>query len=509
MKNLIAIIKKNKIELLTVLLVFLFSLSSVVSLFHTGFPRTDDGNWMVIRFSAFVNSLYHGQFPVRFLSQLNHGFGYPVATFLYPGFMYLGVPLKLIGLSYVGVIKTLFIFSMLFSSIGMYLFLRTRFERVSSFVGSLFYLYLPYHLYDLTVRGSLGELMAICIAPFLLFSLVKGWNIASVLLTALLILSHNTLSLLFLPFLYGFVILENKRPKKEVILKLLLGLGTAAFFWLPAILELKYTVFSKIDVSSATEYFAKHEVIGLGLILCLFLGFLLLIKPKKLKREEFFILIVLISTVFLSSFLSKEIWNVIPSQLIQFPFRFLSLSIFAASIVVASYLAKSTKRVMLSIAFLLLLFLTNSYFFPVGYDNYEDGFYSTNQATTTVKDEYMPIWVKSPPSGSKEHIAVVQNGKVTEKIVNSNHILLLVDLKSDEVLQIQRIYYPGFKAFVDGQEVKISFANDKGLIEIPLKSGSHSVEITFSETPLRMTADIVSIGSILLLFIYAYKRKKL
>src|SRR2546421_9202065 len=38
-------------------------------------------------------SLRHGQFPVRFLPRLNHGYGYPVADFLYPLFMYIGVPL--------------------------------------------------------------------------------------------------------------------------------------------------------------------------------------------------------------------------------------------------------------------------------------------------------------------------------------------------------------------------------------------------------------------------------
>ena len=59
-------------------------------LFRHGFFITDDGDWMVIRLSAFYQSLADGQFPVRFLGRLYHNYGYPVSNFLYPGFLYVG-----------------------------------------------------------------------------------------------------------------------------------------------------------------------------------------------------------------------------------------------------------------------------------------------------------------------------------------------------------------------------------------------------------------------------------
>ncbi|MDQ5901014.1 MAG: hypothetical protein QG600_592, partial [Patescibacteria group bacterium] len=151
-------------------IVLVLSFPVIFTFLNSGFPRTDDGSWMIIRFSAFYEAVREGQFPVRWLSRLNNGFGYPVVNFLYPGFMYLGIPLKAIGFSFVETIKILFITSLLFSSLGMYFWLRTYAARLASLVGSILYHYLPYHLYDVTVRGSLGEVLAIGIVPFILLS---------------------------------------------------------------------------------------------------------------------------------------------------------------------------------------------------------------------------------------------------------------------------------------------------------------------------------------------------
>ena len=82
---------KTKSNLFFLILVSLLTIPAIVGLLHPGFFVTDDGNWMIIRFSAFYETLRSGQFPVRFLYRLNNSYGYPVADFLYPLFMYLGV----------------------------------------------------------------------------------------------------------------------------------------------------------------------------------------------------------------------------------------------------------------------------------------------------------------------------------------------------------------------------------------------------------------------------------
>jgi hypothetical protein len=66
-------------------------------LLRPGLLVTDDGDWMVIRLSAFYQSLREGQFPVRFLGRLNYSYGYPIANFLYPGFLYIGSAIHATG----------------------------------------------------------------------------------------------------------------------------------------------------------------------------------------------------------------------------------------------------------------------------------------------------------------------------------------------------------------------------------------------------------------------------
>src|SRR3989344_3219366 len=76
---------------LPIVILLLLMIPSIWFLLLPGFFESDDGEWMIIRFSAFYQALADGQFPVRFLGRLNNGYGYPVADFLYPGFMYLGI----------------------------------------------------------------------------------------------------------------------------------------------------------------------------------------------------------------------------------------------------------------------------------------------------------------------------------------------------------------------------------------------------------------------------------
>src|SRR5690606_8877612 len=89
-------IRKNKRIYLFLILSFLVSMIPVLFLFREGFFLSDDGEWMVIRFSAFYQTLLDGQIPPRFFGRLNHGFGYPIGTFLYPAFFYFATPFKII-----------------------------------------------------------------------------------------------------------------------------------------------------------------------------------------------------------------------------------------------------------------------------------------------------------------------------------------------------------------------------------------------------------------------------
>src|ERR1700722_1087272 len=125
----------KKKELLIILLLLALSIPAVLPLFHHGFFQTDDGEWMIIRLSAFYQALHDGQFPVRFLQRLNSGYGYPVAEFLYPGSFYLGTILHVIRFGFVNSIKIVLGLSLVGSLIFTYFWLRKLFSEIASAVG--------------------------------------------------------------------------------------------------------------------------------------------------------------------------------------------------------------------------------------------------------------------------------------------------------------------------------------------------------------------------------------
>src|ERR1035437_8354381 len=139
---------KKHSRLIFLLFALTFSIPAVLGLTHSGFPLTDDGNWLLIRFSSFFQSLRGGEFPVRFLLRLNNGYGYPVAAFLYPLFMYLSVPIHILGINFVNTIKILLGLCLITSSLFTFLWLRKIFDNLSALVGAVFLVYFPYHLFD-------------------------------------------------------------------------------------------------------------------------------------------------------------------------------------------------------------------------------------------------------------------------------------------------------------------------------------------------------------------------
>jgi len=52
-----------------IFLIIVFSLIALWPFFKTGYFESHDGEWMVIRFSAFHQTLVSGQIPVRFVDK--------------------------------------------------------------------------------------------------------------------------------------------------------------------------------------------------------------------------------------------------------------------------------------------------------------------------------------------------------------------------------------------------------------------------------------------------------
>lgn len=488
------------------ILAIILSVPAVLGLLHSGFPLTDDGNWMVIRFSAFYEVLRSGEFPVRFLSRLNNGFGYPVADFLYPLFMYIGVPIHVLGIDFVNTVKIILILSLFSSTLFTYLWLKKLFDNISSLIGSLFYTFFPYHLYDVYKRGSVGEVLALSILPFVLWQIERKSLLFVSVGIAFLILSHNTLALLFFPLIIIYLFLKYKKDYKFNLLSIVFGLGISSFFWLPAIYDQQFTVFGQAKVSDFSSYFVNnmdYGIFGIGFVFLLLEIIFYVIKTKN--KNITILLIVLLALLFFTFSYSNIFWQLIPfTNLIQFPFRIVSIIIPVSAFCVAYLINKEKrqKRLLLVPIYLILIFISAwSYLFPKVYQNYPDTFYSTNQDSTTVKNEYMPKWVKQIPTSMANVKVENLSGKEAINITKNspNKISFNADLSSETLVEVNTIYFPGWNTYVNGSKTKINYENPSGLIQMSLNKGNNNVLIEFSETTVRIISDFISLVSLFVL----------
>lgn len=483
-------------RLFPLLLLISFILPGIWALTEPGFFLTDDGEWMVIRFSAFYENLVNGQFPVRFISRLNFGFGYPVSNFLYPLFMYIGAPIHFAGFGFVDTIKIILGGSFILGGVFSFLWLRKIFGSTASILGAFVYSFFPYHLWDIYKRGSVGEVLSLSIVPFILWQIERK-NLTLVSLgLGLLILSHNTLALIFLPILAGYMVINTNI--KFMLLTLFAGMGLSSFFWLPALYDLQFTVFSQTQVSDYGEFFINQSNFNLLGLISPVIILLSLFLFKKNKNFIYFLVITLLA-FFLTLSLSSNIWEKIVS-LVQFPFRFLSVVMLGLAFLAAhniENLSQRLKNIVLVSIIILTFFSAKDFLVPTEVHNYPDSFYSTNQATTTVKNEYMPRWFKEASSSASSKVEVIKGGSLISNLrVSPNKVEF--DLSGEGLVQVGIAYFPGWKVYINGEESSVGY-EENGFIRFKAPQGESKIKVEFKETNLRLFSDLLSLISLLLI----------
>lgn len=521
------------------LIIFILSTVAIWPYLSRGFPQTHDGEWMIIRFSAFHQTLRSGQFPVRFVDRLNNNYGYPVVNFLYPLPFYLAEIPKLTGFGFTGSIKTLFAVSSIVSAFSAFWFLSQKFSKIASLAGTVVYLYIPYRFADLFVRGSVGENLAFVFIPLCFGAILKikkgekKYLPVLSITAAALILSHNVIAILFLPLLVAFTFLTLKNDKMKAILMVALGIASSAFFWLPAIYDLPYVRLSQIKVSEITNHLvpitkiivpswgygpnpnaADGISVQLGIVSLFLLASATTAVVFSKKREN--IMLLFIALYFIIFFLmtkhSAFFWEKIPIvDVIQFPWRLLSVIVFISAFLAAMLTDYSEKKK--SVAILLILgsiFSTFLYTFPSKLVYFPDDYYQTNEDTTTVRDEYLPLWVKQEANErAATKIEIPQTAKAESIRIRPAKYMAKITASEEITLTVNTIYFPGWRASVDNMNAAIDYQNPKGLITFKLPKGQHDVIIKYGKTPVHLLAELVSISSLIVTgFLFSRWRRK-
>ena len=485
------------------ILLTILTIPAIWPLFHAGMFISDDASWIVIRLSDFHRSLVDGQWPVRWAGRLNNGYGYPVFNFLYPGVMYAGEFLHVIfRLDFIQSVKALFAISIIFSGVFSFIWLRNRFGKFISMAGAIVYVYLPYHLYTIYTRGSLGEAVVLTLCPLVLYFADKKKIITTTLTLSLIILCHNTLAFLFLPVFIAYLLINNQ--KLFLIKSLILSLLLTMWFWLPAVYYQQYTIFNLTPISRYYEHFLTTKHTDLFIYNLLLIFFSVLFWKKFNKITQFWVFVAFLS-LFLSINLSDILWKYSPiNGIIQFPFRFIAVGLVGCSFL-QSYLTSKHKIFLLLP--LILIFLSFKQW-PAKYELYPVEYYSTNEATTNTHDEYLPIWTQGKTMLRADKKIEIISGEADTEIIKqkSNLLIMKVNSLEESKLKINTVFFPGWTAFLDNEQTKI-FIDGNGLMIVEIPTGEHIVKLQFGETPLRLFSDIISLLTLLIILTYEIKKR--
>ena len=355
-----------------------------------------------------------------------------------------------------------------------------------------------------------------------------------------------------------------------VVLALALGLALSAFFTLPAILERQWIQIERGLIPPNLDY--HHHFLSLAEILSppqptdtgrmnpaipRSLGLVQTIpaiaaisglrkKGESQRLHILFCALVLMASVAMMLPQSVALWDRLPPlAYLQFPFRWLGPASFAVAVLAGASVSAlshsgslggslTSPRFLISAVLLTLLVLAA---LPMLYPGYQHSLPANPSLAemmdmerrmgavgTTATGEYLPIWVEwVPPESLLE--PMYRAGLPLKRLDTSTWPEGSTVLEEEYAPTAGRItvrptkmlrvffdihYFPGWRAYIDGEEVPIEPTQGQGRISFIVPVGEHVIRLQFEELPLRMAADAISVISLLVLLaivVYPVRRK--
>lgn len=481
--------------------------------------------------------LKDGDFPVRWGSGWAR-YGWPAPLFAQQTTSYVGAIVNFVVNDIVTAYNVTVFLGALVSTFLLYIFLRFYVGFVPALLGAFVFHFAPYRIMNIYTRGAIPEffasifIIAILIALYLALEkkrlsgyLLVACSVAGLLLTHPFMVVVG--SFIFVP--YGIYLLWLDR--NYVILKLIticlmlgIGIGLAAYFLVPLFLEVKYLYYGG-SLSHFTPghflsierffidswpYFTADDIaprghfhiggILEGVIIVMSFVYVLYRYVRHKTIEILPLLFSLVGTIYI--LMTLPISDLLYQKIIllgniQHPWRMLTGYILVPPILLAFLLEKTGYKRMISI---LIIFIIASLRFPELYGkNYtaypeqsyfvtDDNMHGTNMNT---------IWmgeVRDYPYQREKVVIVEGEGTISElQLENSQRRFVLT---SENVVNIvdYTFYFPGWKTYVDGQEVPIQFQDPayRGVITYQVPAGEHEITEVFTRTKPRLLGDVIS-----------------
>ena len=536
-----------------------------------------DSPFLLQRLHQLVVAVADGHFPVRWMPDANYGYGYPFYNFYAPLSIYITAVFNGLGFSFVRSIHLSHLLGFAVAGLGMYaLGRRWLGSRWAGLLAAVAYTVAPFHMVNVYVRGdSLAEFWAMAFYPLVLLAadrvldsggearrVVAGRAAVFALAYAALVLSHNISALIFSPFLLLYVVLRgwsawrargtaaeemSQRPPSTRGVwwalggGLLLALGLAAWFFVPALAEQDLAQLGPVTEGyfSYSNHFRGLDLVQpallfdyspdggrafrMGLVqagLALLGAAVLLVTWRQGRlpagvtgdRLAFILLTALVAT-FMITPLSRLLWDYLPLlSFTQFPWRFLSVQALATALLAGGIAWIARRELLVPVAALILLIsalgglrtdhlvLTDADITAERLAEYE---WFTGNIGSTVSAEYLPPTVNPRPfssdwlvSGEQDRAAAtagtLESAELLSRTATSQQWAVTAG-EDGATLRLPTLYWPGWTAEVDGQPATLSAHEGSGLMRLAVGPGDHMVTLRLDRTPVRATAEWISL----------------
>lgn len=510
---------------------------------------TDDSELHAARFANYYLALKQQQFPPRWAPNLNSGYGYPVLQFSYPlpyiagGIIKLILPLSL--QQSVNISAILFLVS---SFVGSYFWIKKKNSVLNTLILASIFTFSPYPLINIFSRFAYGEIAFWGVLPWVFYSIdllyskkYKYSKLIYIFVFSALLLSHQSSIVIIIPLLLGYLLI-NKYNLKNIILPSLISVFLVCWYWIPALLELKYVklVGENIITNYLSQFpnslhFFLHKInnlnrldtlkmvsIGYSAVASFILSIYLIFKKRlfnqfKKYHSLFFWFVILIFSIILMMPFTKPLWIISPlSKYIQYSWRLLWITTLS-TVGLTNELFKLIKNQNLMYIFQIILITSvlisiNTFAVPRGYINLSDYELREYFNTTTTFNEFLPIWadefVENYPTQKislrkKDQKYFIENipskaeGEVSIISWNGTKMAYSINAKENiDVIQATH-YFPGWELRINGLKKDIEYQDNEfpGFIKYSLEEGKYLIEAEFTNNSFAK-----NLGTILSIF---------
>lgn len=534
-------------------LLLLFTTFIVWPLFLPGFFSHHD-DLQVMRIFEMRKCIEDFQIPCRWVPDMGYGNGYPL-------FNYYGVSPYYIGaigsyfLGFIGSAKLLFFIAASLAGVSMYLLARNLLGTYPGLLSATLYMFAPYRALDIYVRGAVAESFSIAIIPLIFyfaFRLIKEnlsrFRIGLALSFAVFLTSHNIMVILFLPVISMLFLIWFWQRKfttvKSLIFSLLLGFGLSAFFIVPAFLEknlVQIDNLTRLELNFRGHFVTLYQLFldrswgygasfpGTGDTISFQIGwphyFLIIAsifsipfmkgKDRKLLVLYFGLLFIFIASLFMTHIRSVFIWEQIGIlRFIQFPWRFLAVTIFSASLIggfVIYNLSGYQKIIVTIVLIAIIIFLNASYFRPQQFiyhltdtSKLSGQFWETQQKAAIL--DYLPVGAVEPREAASDKPIVLGKADIEYFKKRSNRWDLKINVESKSQVIMPIFDFPNWQVFEGGRILEHS-KDEIGRVTFVLEPGEHLIFAKLTNTLIRTLSNLISVAVVFYILFYAKIRR--